>query len=96
MVDAAFSKLAVKQQSQIWLQAALFRLYELTALVTAALGESEPRLLELLAALAGEVAPGSPEHVLWAAQYKCVPARTAADCRLCLHSFAARLLAVLA
>lgn len=54
-------------------QASLFRLYELTALATAAAGEEQPRLLELLAALAGEVAPGSEEHVYWARRYRWEP-----------------------
>jgi hypothetical protein len=51
-------------------QASLFRLYELAALATAAAGDDQPRLVELLAALAGEVAPGSEEHVYWARRYR--------------------------
>jgi hypothetical protein len=51
-------------------QASLFRLYELAALATAAAGEEQPRLLELLAALSGEVAPGGEEHVYWARRYR--------------------------
>ncbi|KAF6262720.1 hypothetical protein COO60DRAFT_1674538 [Scenedesmus sp. NREL 46B-D3] len=70
VVDAAFSKFAVKQQTQIWLQASLFKLYELTAIASAACGAIDARLLELLAALAAEVAPGSGEHVFWARQYR--------------------------
>lgn len=53
-------------------QASLFRLYELAALATAACGDEDPRLIELLAALAAEVAPGSEEHVCWARRYRCV------------------------
>ncbi|WIA17612.1 hypothetical protein OEZ85_014425 [Tetradesmus obliquus] len=70
VVDAAFSKFAVKQQTQIWLQASLFKLYELTAIASAACGAVDARLLELLAALAGEVCPGSSEHIFWARQYR--------------------------
>ncbi|KAI8472791.1 MAG: hypothetical protein J3K34DRAFT_199851 [Monoraphidium minutum] len=70
VLDAAFNKLAVAQKSQVYVQASLFRLYELAALATAAAGEEQPRLLELLAALAGEVAPGSEEHVYWARRYR--------------------------
>eukprot|EP00775_Hariotina_reticulata_P007086 gene7086-7299_t len=70
VLDAGFSKLAVKQQSQIWLQASLFKLYELTFVAAAACGEVDARLLELLAALAGEVSPGSADHVFWARQYR--------------------------
>jgi hypothetical protein len=51
-------------------QASLFKLYELTAIASAAVGEPEPQLVELLAALAGEVAPGSSEHLFWAQQYR--------------------------
>lgn len=72
VVDAGFSKLGVKQQSQVWLQASLFKLYELTAVVAAACGAPDPQLIELLAALAAEVAPGSTEHLFWAQQYRCV------------------------
>jgi hypothetical protein len=49
----------------------LYKLYELTAIASAAVGEPEPQLVELLAALAGEVAPGSSEHIFWAQQYRC-------------------------
>jgi hypothetical protein len=35
----------------------------------AAAGERDPRLLELLAALAALAAPGSREHVFWARQF---------------------------
>lgn len=52
-------------------QASLLKLYELTAIASAALGEPEPQLVELLAALAAEVAPGSSEHLFWAQQYRC-------------------------
>lgn len=52
-------------------QASLYKLYELTAIASAAVGEPEPQLVELLAALAGEVAPGSSEHLFWAQQYRC-------------------------
>jgi hypothetical protein len=51
-------------------QASLFKLYELTAIASAAVGEPEPQLVELLAALAREVAPGSSEHLFWAQQYR--------------------------
>ncbi len=51
-------------------KASLFRLYELAALATAASGDDQPRLVELLAALAGEVAPGGEEHVYWARRYR--------------------------
>ncbi|KAF8058461.1 hypothetical protein HT031_005585 [Scenedesmus sp. PABB004] len=70
VVDAGFSKLGVSPGSQVWLQASLFKLYELTAVATAACGEVDARLLALLAALAGEVVPGSAEHVFWARQYR--------------------------
>jgi hypothetical protein len=52
------------------LQASLFKLYELTAIAAAACGAVDARLLELLAALAGEVSPGSSEHIFWARQYR--------------------------
>lgn len=42
----------------------------------AAVGEPEPQLVELLAALAGKVAPGSSEHLLWAQQCRWVTAPT--------------------
>lgn len=48
----------------------MFKVYELTALALELLGESDPRLLELLAALAGAVAPGSHVHAYWARQYR--------------------------
>jgi hypothetical protein len=52
------------------LQASLFKLYELTAIASAACGAVDARLLELLAALAAEVSPGSSEHIFWARQYR--------------------------
>lgn len=52
------------------LQGSLLKLYELTAIASAAVGEPEPQLVELLAALAGELAPGSSEHLFWAQQYR--------------------------
>jgi hypothetical protein len=52
------------------LQASLFKLYELTAIAAAACGAVDARLLELLAALAAEVSPGSNEHIFWARQYR--------------------------
>lgn len=70
VVDAGFSKLGVRQQSQVWLQASLLRMYELAALVSAALGSPDAQLLQLLAALAAEVAPGSREHLVWALQFR--------------------------
>ncbi|GBF94720.1 histone methyltransferase [Raphidocelis subcapitata] len=70
LADAAFNKLGLPQRSQVYVQASLFRLYELAALATAAAGEDQPRLLELLAALAGEVAPGGEEHFYWARRYR--------------------------
>jgi hypothetical protein len=70
VADAAFARLALRPRSQLWAQASLFRLYEALALAVAASGEGrDPRLLELLAALAGLAAPGSPEHVFWARQF---------------------------
>lgn len=48
----------------------MFKLYELTFVAAAACGEVDARLLELLAALAGEISPGSQEHVFWARQYR--------------------------
>ena len=54
------------------LQASLLKLYELTAIASAAVGEPQPQLMELLAALAAEVAPGSSEHLFWAQQCRCV------------------------
>ena len=56
--------------SHLCAQASLFRLYELAALATAAEGDEQPRLIELLAALAAEVAPGSEEAVYWARRYR--------------------------
>jgi hypothetical protein len=53
-------------------QASLFRLYELTAIASAAVGEPQPQLVELLAALAAEVSPGSSEHLFWAQQFRWV------------------------
>lgn len=51
-------------------QASLYKLYELTAIASAAVGEPQPQLVELLGALAGEVAPGSSEHLFWTQQYR--------------------------
>eukprot|EP00879_Flechtneria_rotunda_P028273 GHRR01030371.1.p1 GENE.GHRR01030371.1~~GHRR01030371.1.p1 ORF type:complete len:119 (+),score=26.10 GHRR01030371.1:852-1208(+) len=51
-------------------QASLFKLYELTAAAVAACGEVDARLLELLAALAGEVCAGSEQHIFWARQFR--------------------------
>jgi hypothetical protein len=48
----------------------LFRLYELAAAASSLQsGETDPRMLELLTALAAEGAPGSQVHVQLAAQY---------------------------
>jgi hypothetical protein len=72
VADAAFARLALRPRSQLWAQASLFRLYEALALAVAASsggGGGDPRLLELLAALAGLAAPGSREHVFWARQF---------------------------
>jgi hypothetical protein len=56
--------------SCLFLQISLFKLYELAAAAMALTGEPDPRMLELLAALAGEAAPGSAEHIYWTTQYK--------------------------
>lgn len=70
VLDAAFNKLGLKQQTQLWVQASLLRLYELAAAASAvASGETDPRMLELLVALTAEGAPGSLAHVQQAAQY---------------------------
>ncbi len=53
------------------LQASLFKLYELTAFAAAAATEeADARIMELLAALAAEVTPGSSEHIFWAQEYR--------------------------
>ena len=58
LLDAALTKFRIKPQSQTWIQASMFRLYELLSTALFALDESDPRLLELLQAGA------APGHVL--------------------------------
>jgi hypothetical protein len=52
VLDAALTKFRIKPQSQTWIQASMFRLYELLSAALFALDESDPRLLELLQASA--------------------------------------------
>lgn len=70
VLDAALTKFRIKPQSQTWIQASLFRLYELLSTALFMLDESDPRLLELLQALAANVCPGSDAHLFWSMQYR--------------------------
>jgi hypothetical protein len=58
VLDAALTKFRIKPQSQTWIQASMFRLYELLSTALFVLDESDPRLLELLQASSRRCRPG--------------------------------------
>ncbi|GFR51097.1 hypothetical protein Agub_g13425, partial [Astrephomene gubernaculifera] len=67
LLDAAMAKLRLSGQQQITAQSAVVPLYTLLWAALGARGELEPRLAELVAALVGEVTPGSADHLWWSA-----------------------------
>ncbi|GIL89236.1 hypothetical protein Vretimale_18572 [Volvox reticuliferus] len=66
LMDAAMVKLKLTPAQQITVQSAVAPLYTVLWAGLGARGELEPRLAEVMAALVGEVTPGSADHLWWA------------------------------
>ncbi|GLI60231.1 hypothetical protein VaNZ11_002319, partial [Volvox africanus] len=66
LMDAAMVKLKLTPAQQVTVQSAVAPLYTVLWAALGARGELEPRLAEVMAALVGEVTPGSADHLWWA------------------------------